>query len=71
MDGVNEKVFFRGLLLQFLLKFLPLFAVLGMSEKFQLFIHKVKSELNLAEMLLRVMGAESFSEAWTKMLQKT
>lgn len=67
----KRRFFFRGLLLQFLLKFLPLFTVLGMSENFQLFIHEVKSELNLAEMLLRVMDAESFSEAWTKMVQKT
>lgn len=44
--------------------------MLGMSENFQLFIQAVKGELHVFEMLLRIMGVESFSETWTKNVQK-
>lgn len=33
-------------------------------------MHAVKGELHFFEMLLGVMGAESFSEAWAKTVKK-
>lgn len=49
-----------------MLKCIPASVCCAGHENFQLFIHSVKGELPLFEMLLGAMGAEIFSEAWTK-----